>query len=218
MFFSKNLAVAGLVGAMLMAPTTATRTLAAQTSSVAVSDSTLQKRVETSIHAQPTLKNQDVDVDVNNKVATLSGKVQTATMKARAGRAAHVAGVTSVVNNITVDPKAGKDLADKTGDAAKTVAVKTGEGAKTVAVKTKDGAVATGDAITDAWINTHIHASMVDEPLLKGSDINVDVDKHMVTLKGTVASAAGKARAQEIARTTQGVKNVANNLMVGPKK
>ena len=84
--------------------------------------------------------------------------------------------------------------------------------------KTKDAAVATGDAITDAMINTKIHAKMLDEDTLKGSDINVDVNNHMVTLKGTVASAAGKARAEQIARTTDGVRSVNNTLVIGPKK
>ena len=59
---------------------------------------------------------------------------------------------------------------------------------------------------------------MVDEATLKGSDVSLDVKDHMVTLKGTVASAAGKARAEEIARTTEGVKSVNNMLMIGPKK
>jgi osmotically-inducible protein OsmY len=40
----------------------------------------------------------------------------------------------------------------------------------------------------------------------------------VVTLKGTVASAAGKARAEEIAKTTKGVTRVVNTLTIGPKK
>lgn len=176
-------------------------------SSVAVDDSTLKNRVEANLKNQPVLKNQDIDVSVNNKVVTLSGTVQTAARKARADRAAHVAGVASVVNNLTVDPHAGKGLADKTGDAA-----------KTVGTKTKDGLSATGEMITDAWLNTKVHANMMNEPLLKDSSINVDVNNHIVTLKGTVTTAAGKARAEEIARSTEGVKGVMDSLIVGPKR
>jgi osmotically-inducible protein OsmY len=40
----------------------------------------------------------------------------------------------------------------------------------------------------------------------------------MVTLRGTVTSAAGKAPAGEITKTTEGVRGVNNTLMVGPKK
>ena len=138
---------------------------------------------------------------------TLTGTVQSEQRKARAERAAHVAGVTRVDNQLTVDPHAGKSVTDKTVDATKTV----GE-------KTKDAASATGEAVTDAWINTTIHTKMLNEDTLKGSDINVDVNNHTVTLKGTVASAAGKARAAEIARTTNGVKSVNNELVIGPKR
>jgi hyperosmotically inducible protein len=210
MYRSKSFAAAGLACAMLLGPSAATLGYAAQTttrSSVAVDDNTLRTRIENSFKNQPTLRTQDIDVKVNNRVVTLSGTVQTATRKARAERTAHVAGVTSVVNNITVDPQAGRSVADKTGDAA-----------RTVGNKTKEGLSATGEAITDTWLTTKVHANMMNEPLLKDSDISVDVNNHVVTLKGTVASTAGKARADRIARTTEGVKGVVNSLQVGPKK
>jgi osmotically-inducible protein OsmY len=109
-------------------------------------------------------------------------------------------------------------MTDKTADATKTATQKTGNAVKTAGEKTKDAAVATGETITDAMLNTKIHAKMLDEATLKGSDINVDVKDHMVTLKGTVASAAGKARAEEIAKTTDGVKGVTDLLVIAPKK
>jgi len=231
MHFSKFVAVIGLA-AVLLVPATVTRSYAGQTTTkaaVAVDDSALDNRVDAAIKAQPTLKDQDIDVKVTDKVVTLTGYVQTAQRKSTAGRVAKVAGVTRVDNQLMVDPKKGKDMdakmadgaktaAAKTGEAAKTVGEKTKDAAETVGEKTKDAAVATGGAISDATINTKIHAKMVDETTLKGSDINVDVSNHVVVLKGTVASAAGKARAAEIARTTEGVKSVNNMLVVGPKK
>jgi len=200
-----------------------------QKAAVAVDDSTLHTRVDAAIKAQPTLKDQDIDVKVANGVVTLTGTVQSEQRKVRAASSAHVAGVTRVDNQLTVDPHAGKDMddkaagaaktaANKTGDAAKTAANKTGDAAKTAGAKTKDAAAATGEAITDAMINTKIHAKMLDEATLKGSDINVDVNDHVVTLKGTVTTAAGKARAAEIARTTDGVKTVSNLLVISEKK
>ena len=104
-----------------------------------------------------------------------------------------------------------KDVAVKVGEKTKDAAVKVGE-------KTKDVAGTTGEAITDAWITTKLKADFVNEETLKGSDINVDTNNHVVTLKGTVASAAGKARAAEIATPTKGVKSVINTLTIGPKK
>ena len=53
--------------------------------------------------------------------------------------------------------------------------------------------------------------------VLKGSDIDVSTEKHVVTLKGTVASAAARTRAVQLARTTQGVKRVVDHLTVAPE-
>jgi hyperosmotically inducible protein len=50
--------------------------------------------------------------------------------------------------------------------------------------------------------------------VLKGSSINVDTKDHVVTLKGTMGSDAAKARAVEIARNTEGVVRVVNQLVV----
>ena len=57
-------------------------------------------------------------------------------------------------------------------------------------------------------------ARFVDETLLRGSDINVDTKSRVVTLKGTVGSDAAKARATAIAGGTEGVTQVANQLVV----
>ena len=53
--------------------------------------------------------------------------------------------------------------------------------------------------------------------MLKNSDINVDSDNHIVTLKGTVMSAAGRAEAVSIAKNTEGVHAVVDHLTIGPK-
>jgi len=115
---------------------------------------------------------------------------------------------------------------DKADTAADTAVDATREGAATVADKTKDvaGAIvdtskdvasATGEAITDGWITTTLNAKFVDESLLKDSKINVDTNDHVVTLKGTVGSAAAQARAAAIAHDTKGVARVVNQLVVG---
>jgi len=108
--------------------------------------------------------------------------------------------------------------AEKTKDATVHGAEKTKGTAGTAGSKTKDVASDTGEAINDAWITTKINTEFVNEDTLKGSDINVDTNNHVVTLKGTVATPAGKARAEEIAKTTKGVVRVINTLTVGPKK
>ncbi len=49
---------------------------------------------------------------------------------------------------------------------------------------------------------------------LRDSTINVDVDKAVVTLTGTVASAAQKTRAETVAKCVEGVTAVKNMLKV----
>src|SRR5437588_5611747 len=65
---------------------------------------------------------------------------------------------------------------------------KTKKSADKVVDKTKEGLSKTGEVITDAWITTRVKSKFVGEDLLKGSDIDVDTNDHMVTLKGTVMS------------------------------
>jgi hypothetical protein len=48
---------------------------------------------------------------------------------------------------------------------------------------------------------------------LRDSTINVDVNNDVVTLRGTVATAAQKTRAEQVAKV-EGVKSVTNNLKV----
>ena len=111
-----------------------------------------------------------------------------------------------------------KDAAGEVAEDSKNIAQKVGDKAKEIAgdvgSKTKDVVLTTGEVITDGWITTKVSAKFVDEKLLKGSNINVDAKDHVVTLKGTVGSDAAKARAVEIARNTEGVVRVVNQLVV----
>src|SRR6187551_220779 len=69
-------------------------------------------------------------------------------------------------------------------------------------------------AIKDAWLIMKVHSEMVDESVLSGSNIDVDVDKGIVTLQGTVPSEAGRKRAVAVATANDGVKNVIDQLRV----
>jgi osmotically-inducible protein OsmY len=168
-----------------------------------VDDATLNDRIDARLKADATLKKFDVDASVKDGVATLTGKVRTEAEKVRAGRDAHVAGVTRVDNQLVLDKDAGIPVTDKVKSAT-----------DTTAKKTEQGLSKTGEVITDGWITTKIHGRFVGEDLLKGSDINVDTSNHVVTLKGTVKSDAARTRATEIARTTDGVNKVVDQLVV----
>jgi hyperosmotically inducible protein len=88
-------------------------------------------------------------------------------------------------------------------------------GATTADDKARAATSSTGEKITDAWILTKVKTQFVGEDALENSDINVDVRNNVVILKGTVPTEAGKARAAAIARATEGVTRVQDNLRVG---
>jgi len=186
---------------------------AAQTKAAPPDDGALKTKIETRLKDSPTLKDDNIDVAVDHGVATLTGKVDSKAESARAARVAKIAGITRVDNKLEIDTK----TTGTTGKSESTTE-KVEKGAKKVGEKTKDAASEVGEAVTDAWITTKLKADFVNEDTLKGSDINVDTNNHVVTLKGTVASAAGRSRAVEIAKTTKGVTRVVDNLMIGPKK
>jgi osmotically-inducible protein OsmY len=196
-----------------------------QAAAVKPADKTIDDQVESRIKSDASLKNHTIVVTTEDGVVTLTGTVPTEAESAKAARIANVAGVTRVNNNLIVTRDA-KDAvkgtagraAEKTKDGAEKVGEKTKDGAEKVGEKTKAGLSKTGEVITDAWITSRVHSKFVGEDLLKDSDINVDTKANVVTLRGTVISAAAKARAITEAKEVEGVKSVVDHLTVGPKK
>jgi len=76
-------------------------------------------------------------------------------------------------------------------------------------------AVTVACAQTDAGITTAVKSKMAADDTVKASEINVDTHEHVVTLNGTVGSQAEKERAVMIARNTNGVTSVVDDLRVG---
>jgi len=155
-------------------------------------DNTLKDRIEYRLETSPVTDPYDLKVKVDAASAWLTGTVATAPQKAEAGRLAKIDGISTVENNITVDKNVDRTLAERT----------------------KAGMTKTGEVMTDGWITTKVHWFFVGEDLLKGSDISVDTDKHVVTLKGTVTSGAGRDRAVALAKRTGGVHRVVNQLTI----
>jgi hypothetical protein len=71
-----------------------------------------------------------------------------------------------------------------------------------------------GNAAGDAAITAKVKAKILAEPGLKSMSINVDTKDATVTLSGDVASQQLRDRAKQIAMSTDGVKNVVDNLNV----
>jgi hypothetical protein len=72
-----------------------------------------------------------------------------------------------------------------------------------------------GSGLEDGWIHLKVRAALATVNDLRDSTINVDVDNNVVTLRGSVANAAGKAAAEKAARV-DGVKSVTNKLVIKP--
>ncbi|MBO0860530.1 MAG: BON domain-containing protein [Chloracidobacterium sp.] len=67
---------------------------------------------------------------------------------------------------------------------------------------------------TDATVTTAVKNKLAAEPTTSAARINVDTANGTVTLSGSVPTAAERSEAERIARNTQGVTQVVNNITV----
>ena len=175
----------------------------AQKSGNVVTDSWITMKIHSQFIPEDALEGSDIDVDTNAGVVTLKGTVLTTVGRDRAIAIAKATdGVKNVTNQLRIGP-APSDVADagrKTGEA------------------TKETAGTAGRAVTDGWLKSKIYSQYLTEDALDDSDIDIDVSKGAVILNGSVVTAAGRERAEAIAKATDGVKSVKNNLKVTPKK
>jgi len=74
-----------------------------------------------------------------------------------------------------------------------------------------------GSGVNDSWLWVKTRAALLSTNDLRESTINVDVANDVVTLRGTVATAAQKTKAGQVAQAIEGVKSVRNNLTVAPE-
>ena len=61
----------------------------------------------------------------------------------------------------------------------------------------------------DGWITTKVKSELASTKGIKSTDITVETTEGVVSLSGTVASAAQKTRVEKIAKKVKGVKSVA---------
>jgi hyperosmotically inducible protein len=109
---------------------------------------------------------------------------------------------------------AGREAKRDTKAAARDVKEDTKEASDDAERSGRDTAGTVGETVTDGWITTKVKSSFVGEDALEDSDIDVDTNDGVVTLTGTVASQAGRARAVAIAKKIEGVKDVKDELKI----
>ena len=87
---------------------------------------------------------------------------------------------------------------------------------ETYSQQAKDLGSKIGTGLNDGWLWSKARLDLAAADDLRDSTINVDVDNEVLTLSGTVATAAQKAKAESIAKAVEGVKQVKNMLKVAP--
>ena len=92
-------------------------------------------------------------------------------------------------------------------DRAREVGAKVGE-------KTADAANQARRALNDGSITAKIKAKMALDDSVKALDLDVDTTGTTVTVSGVVATDAQKQRALQLARETEGVKQVVDQVQV----
>jgi osmotically-inducible protein OsmY len=71
-----------------------------------------------------------------------------------------------------------------------------------------------GEVVDDSVVTAKVKAKLVDDPVTKAYQINVETFKGTVQLSGFVDSAEAVSRAAQLAKDVGGVKDVKNSLQV----
>ena len=74
----------------------------------------------------------------------------------------------------------------------------------------------TSQEVNEAGISTKVKAQLAADTETSAIKISVDTTNNVVTLSGVVPTEKEKARAEQIARATEGVKQVVNNITINP--
>jgi hyperosmotically inducible protein len=170
-----------------------------------MTDSDLQKAVQSRLNADPELNavKFDVDADAKDNKVTLKGTVPTETMRLRAVDLAKAGSPNlEITDKIEVKPPE-VSRSEYTEDMAREAR----ERAKTAGDKI-------GTSLNDAWIHTKITSKLISDKDTPARKINIDVVDGIVTLRGEVNTATAKDEADRIAKDTEGVKRVRNLLKV----
>lgn len=97
---------------------------------------------------------------------------------------------------------------------AATTAAQTGAPPASMTAPSSHASESLGEHVSDATITTKAKAELIAAKDVKASRVHVKTRRGVVSLTGTVPSAADKTRAQEIVEGVAGVRSVNNHLKV----
>jgi osmotically-inducible protein OsmY len=72
----------------------------------------------------------------------------------------------------------------------------------------------TGEYIDDATVTAKVKSALLADSVIKSMDVSVETFRGVVQLSGFVDNSVQQARAAEIARGVNGVRDVVNNLQL----
>jgi osmotically-inducible protein OsmY len=183
----------------------------------AESDPGITSAVKTKFAADDTVKAYQIDVDTQDHIVTLRGTVDSAAAETQAiALARTVDGVREVVDQITVGPApaatTGDAMPETIRDTTRDTTADMRERGREAQDKAGDALDKTGAAVTDGAVTTAVKSKFLADTTVRGLEIDVDTKEGVVSLNGMVASKAEADRAVTLARETNGVKRVVNNL------
>ena len=165
-------------------------------------DERLATYVEARYQADTAIAAHDIDVTARDGVITLRGTVSSDAARSQAETLARdTSGVRSVENLLTVEPRTnpGEIIAANRPVDTRAPSTTSGEGREPF----------------PAWITTNIQARYFGDDAVKGRNVDVTTrGDGSVTLRGEVDNAAAREAAERIARETEGVTRVDNQLRV----
>ena len=174
-----------------------------------MSDGDLEKSIKAKLDADAQLKTANISVSASadRNEATISGTVETQALRSKAVelvKSTHAALI--LTDKIEVKPR---EL---------TRAEWTEDKASETRTKAKAYGESIGNSLDDAWIHTKIVTKLIGNSATPERKINVDVNSNMVTLRGTVETMEEKNEAGRVAKATEGVKRVTNQLKISAAK
>jgi osmotically-inducible protein OsmY len=153
-------------------------------------DAWLTMKVQAKYFMDPDVRGRNIDVTTRDGVVTLTGAVGSEAERRQAVTLAeNTDGVMRVTDRLTVDSAMDREDASE------------------------EPAIAEIER-PDPWITTKIQAKYFLDADVKGHEIDVDTSDGVVTLSGTVESPEQKLEAEQIARETEGVSRVINDLRI----
>jgi hyperosmotically inducible protein len=172
--------------------------VAALTVACAQTDAGITTNIKSKMASDDTVKAHQINVDTSNGVVTLRGDVDSALARERAVQIARgTTGVREVVDHITVTAAAPTGGLIDRDDAG-------GYG--------QDRGV--GTVVGDAAITSAVKTKFLADRTVSGLKIDVDTKDGVVTLTGNVSSRTEADHAVMMARNTEGVMKVIDNLKV----